>query len=532
MSNVRNIHFEAVGSYLRPAELKEARAKFADGKISATDLRAVEDRLITEVIKQQKAHRLPYITDGEFRRSYWHLDFMWGFNGVEHIELEHGYQFHGEETTKGSIQLTGKITGENHPFIKDFLFVKKFEELDAKGEYIFEAKQTVPAPAQFLAELFRGKNAENTRKFYPNTTQLIEDIAQAYRTFFQEIYAAGCRTIQLDDCTWGMIVDSDYWKAKVGNGFTLEQEALQYLKVNNLAIEGKPEGLTINTHVCRGNYHSCYATKGAYDAVAPYLFAHEDVDTFYLEYDDERSGGFEPLKYVADGKKVVLGLVTSKSPVLEDKATVIARIHEAAKYISLNRLSLSPQCGFASCEIGNKLTDAEQWAKIDLVTQTIAQTGTVHEQRHVVLMADSGQRFQLCLGVQGAVLRRVGDVHHAREHEMVHIVIGIEGTAPVLNRPGIQLAVGVRQADDLVARELDGTGLVSGHMAGGCGHHTLPAAQHRCNDDGVALGAARNEPDIGIRCAARRADLLPRAGAIGIGAVAGDLFKVGLHQLL
>lgn len=309
MSNVRNIHFEAVGSYLRPAELKEARAKFADGKISAIDLRAVEDRLITEVISQQKAHRLPYITDGEFRRSYWHLDFMWGFNGVEHIELEHGYQFHGEETTKGSIQLTGKITGENHPFIKDFLFVKQFEELDANGEYIFEAKQTVPAPAQFLAELFRGKNAENTRKFYPNTTQLIEDIAQAYRTFFQEIYAAGCRTVQLDDCTWGMIVDSDYWKAKVGTGFTLEQEALQYLKVNNLAIEGKPEGLTINTHVCRGNYHSCYATKGAYDAVAPYLFAHEEVDTFYLEYDDERSGGFEPLKYVADGKKVVLGLV-------------------------------------------------------------------------------------------------------------------------------------------------------------------------------------------------------------------------------
>ena len=147
-------------------------------------------------------------------------------------------------------------------------------------------------------------------------------------------------------------------------------------------------------------------------------------------------------------------------------------------------------------------------------------------------MADSGQRFQLCLGVQGAVLRRVGDVHHAREHEVVHIAIGIEGPAPVLNRPGIQLAVGVRQADDLVARELDGTGLVSGHMAGGCGQHTLPAAQHRCNDDGVALGAARNEPDIGIRCAARRADLLPRTGAIGIGAVTGDLFKVGLHQLL
>ena len=356
-------HLEAVGSYLRPAELKQAREKFADGEISASALRDIEDRLITDVIRKQKAHGLRYITDGEFRRSYWHLDFMWGFNGAEHIELDHGYQFHGEETTHGSVKLTGKITGDNHPFIKDFLFVKQFEE---DG---IEAKQTIPAPAQFLAELFRGRNAENTRKIYPNTSELIEDIAAAYRTFFREIHAAGCRTIQLDDCTWGMIVDQDYWKSKVGTGLTLEKEALQYLKVNNLAIEGKPQDLTVNTHVCRGNYHSCYATKGAYDPIAPFLFADEDVDTFYLEYDDERSGGFSPLKHVAEGKKVVLGLITSKSPVLEDKATVMARIREAAQYIPLDRLSLSPQCGFASCEIGNRLTEEEQWAKLDLARE-------------------------------------------------------------------------------------------------------------------------------------------------------------------
>ena len=356
-------HFEAVGSYLRPAELKQAREKFADGEISASALRDIEDRLITDVIRKQKAHGLRYITDGEFRRSYWHLDFMWGFNGAEHIELDHGYQFHGEETTHGSVKLTGKITGDNHPFIKDFLFVKQFEE---DG---IEAKQTIPAPAQFLAELFRGRNAENTRKIYSNTSELIEDIAAAYRTFFREIHAAGCRTIQLDDCTWGMIVDQDYWKSKVGTGLTLEKEALQYLKVNNLAIEGKPQDLTVNTHVCRGNYHSCYATKGAYDPIAPFLFADEDVDTFYLEYDDERSGGFSPLKHVAEGKKVVLGLITSKSPVLEDKATVMARIREAAQYIPLDRLSLSPQCGFASCEIGNRLTEEEQWAKLDLARE-------------------------------------------------------------------------------------------------------------------------------------------------------------------
>lgn len=363
MSNTTNRHFDAVGSYLRPAELKEARTKFAEGQISAADLRAVEDRLIAQVIEKQKAHGLHYITDGEFRRSYWHLDFMWGFNGVEHIELEHGYQFHGEETTKGSLRLTGKISGGNHPFIKDFLFVKQHEEDGV------EAKQTVPAPAQFLAELFRGDNSKNTREFYPDTKELIDDIAKAYRTFFKEIYEAGCRTVQLDDCTWGMIVDSDFWKSMAGTGFTLEHEALQYLGVNNLAIEGKPDGLTINTHVCRGNYHSCYATKGAYDPVAPFLFAHEDVDTFYLEYDDERSGGFEPLRHVADGKRVVLGLITTKSPVLEDKAAVIARIHEAAKYVPLERLSLSPQCGFASCEIGNKLTEDEQWAKLRLVQE-------------------------------------------------------------------------------------------------------------------------------------------------------------------
>ncbi len=367
MSTSNRVHFDVVGSYLRPAELKEARARHAAGQITGAQLRSVEDRLIAQLVRQQKAHGLRYITDGEYRRSYWHLDFMWGFQGVEHIELDHGYQFHGEETTHGSLRLTGRISGERHPFIQDFLFVKQYE-----GDGV-TAKQTVPAPAQFLAELFRGDNTRNTRLFYPNTQQLIEDIARAYGTFFQELYAAGCRTVQLDDCTWGMIVDDDFWKSMAGTGFTLEHEALQYLTVNNLAIAAAPKGLTVNTHVCRGNYHSCYATKGAYDPVAPYLFAKENVSAYYLEYDDERSGTFEPLRYVSADKQVVLGLITTKSPVLEDRATVIARIHEATKYVPLERLSLSPQCGFASCEIGNKLTEEQQWAKIDLVRQVAGE---------------------------------------------------------------------------------------------------------------------------------------------------------------
>ena len=204
---------------------------------------------------------------------------------------------------------------------------------------------------------------------YPKLDELITDIATAYRQVISDLYAAGCRTIQLDDCTWGMIVDSSYWKAKVGSDFTLEDEAEKYLRINNLAIEGKPDDLVINTHICRGNYHSDYACTGPYDAVAPYVFAQENVDALYLEYDDERSGGFEPLAQVSPGKKVVLGLITTKSPTLEDKGSVIRRIREAEQYVPLDRLYLSPQCGFASCEIGNKLTEDEQWAKLALVKE-------------------------------------------------------------------------------------------------------------------------------------------------------------------
>lgn len=354
---------DIVGSFLRPAELKEARAAHAAGQLDDDALRAVEDRLIADLIRKQKEHGLKVITDGEFRRSYWHLDFMWGLQGVEHIELEHGYQFHGEETTRGSIRLTGKISGENHPFVDHYRFVKQFEETG------IEARQTLPAPAQFLAELFRGGNATQTLRIYPDQEELIQDIARAYRTVFRDLAAAGCRTIQLDDCTWGMILDSGYWTKKLAKGFSLREEAERYLRVNNLALAGRPDGVEINTHICRGNYHSTYASQGAYDPVAPYVFAQEQVDGLYLEFDDERSGGFEPLREVSADKRVVLGLITTKTPSLEDKAEVIARIREAARYIPLDRLSLSPQCGFASCEIGNKLTEAEQWAKIDWVQE-------------------------------------------------------------------------------------------------------------------------------------------------------------------
>ncbi len=364
MSNLHvPFRYDYVGSFLRPETLKKARDDFKAGKITQDDLTKVENDEIIKLVTKQKAAGYHVITDGEFRRSYWHLDFMWGFNGIREIELSHGYFFHGEETTPGSIEVTGKISGENHPFVEHFKFVKQFEDENTI------AKQTIPAPAQLLAELFREDNAKKTIAVYPDIDELINDIAAAYRTVIKELYEAGCRNIQFDDCTWGMFCDAKYWEARRKDNVTLEGEAAKYLRINNLAIEEKLDNLVLTTHVCRGNYHSTYACSGAYDPIAPFLFAHEDADAFYLEFDDERSGGFESLKHVADGKRVVLGLITTKSPVLENKADVIARIHEAAKYVPLDRLYLSPQCGFASCEIGNKLTEEEQWAKLALVKE-------------------------------------------------------------------------------------------------------------------------------------------------------------------
>lgn len=363
--NILNAPFRAdiVGSFLRPEDIKVARVKFAKGDITSEELKQVEDKCIVELIEKQKKAGLQVITDGEFRRSYWHLDFMWGINGAKHIELDNGYFFHHEETTRGSVALTGKINGNNHPFVEHFKYVKQFETENVV------ARQTIPAPAQFYAELFRGDNSKTTTAIYPDNEELIWDIAQTYRTIIRDLYDAGCRNIQFDDCTWGMVCDKNFWTSMVGSSYNAEQLQETYLRLNNLALEERHEGLVISTHVCRGNYHSSWASEGAYDAVENFLFARENVDAFYLEYDDERSGGFEPLAHVAPDKKVVLGLITTKSPILEDKQTIIARIHEAERYIPLDRLYLSPQCGFASCEIGNKLTEEEQWAKIKLVKE-------------------------------------------------------------------------------------------------------------------------------------------------------------------
>ena len=365
MSNLQTpFRYDFVGSFLRPEKLKKARRQFNEGKIDAAALKKVEDEAITELVSKIKELGYHVITDGEFRRATWHLDFMWGFDGIGHTPTKTGLPFHGEAAMVDDTYIVGKIglTGE-HPFVDHFRFVKALEDENTV------AKQTIPSPAQFLAQFTMPFNRGCTEKHYPNEQELVNDIVAAYGKVIDDLYAAGCRNLQLDDCTWGMFAD------KIGHTLygTTREGIVEFQKahkdINDKVIANAPKDMIINTHVCRGNFHSTYASEGAYDSVADILFGEENVNAYFLEFDDERSGGFAPLAKVSGEKKVVLGLITTKSPVLEDKQLVIDRIHDAAKYIPLERLYLSPQCGFASCEIGNKLTEEEQWAKLRLVKE-------------------------------------------------------------------------------------------------------------------------------------------------------------------
>ena len=355
--------YDFVGSFLRPQEVKQAKADYSEGKITKEECDAVVDKAVTEVVAKQKELGFHIITDGEFRRTYWHLDFMWGFEGVGHEQTGAGVQFNAEMAAVEDTYLTGKVKAKAHPFVEGFKFLKQFEDENTVAKY------TIPAPAQMFQQMIVPANFENTRKYYATNEELIQDIGKAYQEVIKQFYEAGCRNLQLDDCTWGAIVGDAAKQRYERLGLDLDEVKAQLLEVNNIALEGKPEDMVITSHICRGNYHSTFFTSGPYDSVADYVFAKENVDALFLEYDDARSGGFAPLAKVSEDKKVVLGLITTKSPELEDKETVIKRIHEAAKYIPLERLCLSPQCGFASCEIGNKLTEEEQWAKLKLVKE-------------------------------------------------------------------------------------------------------------------------------------------------------------------
>ncbi|MBB1547612.1 MAG: 5-methyltetrahydropteroyltriglutamate--homocysteine S-methyltransferase [Mogibacterium sp.] len=365
MSNLKTpFRYDFVGSFLRPERLKEARRAFDNGNIGYDELKKVEDETITELVSKLKELGYHVITDGEFRRATWYLDFMWALDGVGHKPTKTGLPFHGEDAIVDDTYLVGKLklSGE-HPFVDHFRFVKQFEDENTV------AKQTIPSPAQFLAQFLFPFNLESTFAQYESEEAFIDDVVEVYNEFIRQLYDAGCRNLQLDDCTWGMFTNKSgsilFGTTKEG---TVEVQK-KYKGVNNRVIDAAPDDLVVTTHVCRGNYHSTYISSGPYDAVADVLLGEENVSAFFLEFDDERSGGFEPLAKVPEDKKVVLGLVTTKRPELEDKAVLHARIKEASKYVPLERLYLSPQCGFASCEIGNKLTEEEQWAKLILVKE-------------------------------------------------------------------------------------------------------------------------------------------------------------------
>lgn len=355
-----------VGSLLRPESIHKARKDYQEGKITAEQLREIENKEIKRIVDKQVEVGLQSVTDGEFRRSWWHLDFMWGLDGVEKAATEKDLGFVGVATRKETARVIGKIGFSTHPFVEDY---KYLQSIVPEGVV---ARQTIPSAVQFLYEISKPHNIEHTKKHYPNKEDLYNDIVNAYKKAFQAFYDAGCRNLQIDEVIWAVLCDHDYRENLAEQNIDLDALIKEYVELNNRILAEKPEDLVVTTHVCRGNYRSTWHYSGGYDPVSQEVFGNENVDAYYLEFDSERAGGFEPLQYVSGDKKVVLGLVTSKSPELEKEEDIIARIKEASQYVPLDRLCLSPQCGFSSTEEGNELTEEDQWSKLKLI-KTISE---------------------------------------------------------------------------------------------------------------------------------------------------------------
>ena len=357
-----------VGSFLRPERLKEARAKFNAGEITAEELERVENEEIIALIEKEKELGLKSVTDGEFRRAFWHLDFLENLDGVELVEVDHfSVQFKDKDVKPKTLRIVGKVDfSENHPFVKHFKFLKEHA-----GDT--PVKLTIPSPSMLhLITQVREKNYVPIERYKDNEALFFDDVVAAYRKALQCFYDLGCRNIQLDDTSWGEFCALDKREAYEARGFDLEQIARDYVDVINRVIEWKPEDLVVNMHICRGNFRSTWFSSGGYEPVAKTLFGHCRVDGFFLEYDSDRAGDFTPLRYIKD-QKVVLGLITSKSGDLEDKDEVIARIKEASQYVPLEQLCLSPQCGFSSTEEGNILTIEAQWDKLKLIDEIVRE---------------------------------------------------------------------------------------------------------------------------------------------------------------
>jgi 5-methyltetrahydropteroyltriglutamate--homocysteine methyltransferase len=347
-----------VGSLLRPAALKDARAKRAKGEISAAELKAVEDREIERVIRKQEEVGLQAVTDGEFRRSWWHLDFLWGLDGVERHVMETGVTFAGVKTRAEGIKVTGKIGYSGHPMIEHYKFVAAHTKVTPKI--------TIPAPSALYG---RPTPTPINRDVYPDNEAMFHDLGQAYRKAVRAFADAGCRYLQLDEVFIAMLCDEKYRQQMRARGDDPERLGEIYGDLINVAMSDIPSDMTITMHMCRGNYKSTFMGAGGYEAVQEILFNKINVHGYFMEYDDARSGGFEPLRMLPKGKQVVLGIVTTKTGKLESKDDLKRRIDEAARYAPLDQLCLSGQCGFASTEEGNVLTEDEQWAKLRRIVE-------------------------------------------------------------------------------------------------------------------------------------------------------------------
>jgi len=348
-----------VGSFLRPAALKEARAKREQGAITAAELKAVEDREIEKIIKKQEELGLKLATDGEFRRSWWHFDFLGMLDGVEVYDTDQGIQFRGVQTKAQSLRIVGKVGFSKHPMLEHFKFLKAHTKVTPK--------MTIPAPPVLHFRLAK----DGIRKdIYPDLDGFFHDLGQAYKQAVKGFYDAGCRYLQFDDTVWAYLCSQEELRKARERMSNVDQLQGIYARVINAALEGKPADMTITTHVCRGNFRSTWISEGGYEPVAETLLGKVNYDGYFLEYDSDRAGGFEPLRFLPKGNKaVVLGLVTSKSGTLEKKDDVKRRIDEAAKFAPLEQFCLSPQCGFASTEEGNVLAEEEQWAKLRMIKE-------------------------------------------------------------------------------------------------------------------------------------------------------------------
>jgi 5-methyltetrahydropteroyltriglutamate--homocysteine methyltransferase len=348
---------DQVGSILRSAPIKDARAKHEAGKLSDAELKSVEDREIEKIVKKQEEIGLQCTTDGEYRRSWWHFDFFGMLEGVEIYELDHGIQFQGVQTKPRSIKVVGKIGFGKHPMVEHFKFLKAHTKVTPK--------MCIPSPTVMHFRLEPGAVAKSA---YPHRDAIFDDLASAYQQAVRAFYDAGCRYLQFDDTAWAYLCSQTELQKARDRGLDVDHLQDTYTKCINKALEAKPADMVITTHVCRGNFRSTFISSGGYEPVASNLLGTCNYDGYFLEYDTDRAGGFEPLRFLPKGNKVVvLGLVTSKSGTLEKKDDIKRRIDEATKFAALDQLALSPQCGFASTEEGNVLADDEQWAKLKMI---------------------------------------------------------------------------------------------------------------------------------------------------------------------